>query len=298
MSSIVAARPSVTVGFFPRERFSIAPRTLKRLLEATGVEFQLLIVDCRMPARYRKRIEALVQGRPGVEFIHSDRYLMPNESRELIAGASRSDYTCMLENDALVSDGWLSQLIAACEQTGAGAAAPLVLEGRNGRHHDDDHTGRFVFSHEDGRKRLDFEPLGSGPDDTPQAIEVSECHCLLFRTEVLRDAAIFDGTLTSRDFIDISLALRHAGVSFVFEPRAQVRFLPPPPVRPDDRAFFTMRWDRQRALASHARIRDKWGIDELQSAMDFVAERPHRLSYQRFYQHAIASRLRRLVKHA
>src|SRR5579862_7886633 len=94
----------VTLGFVPRERFSLAKRALSAVLRHTDMPFKLVVVDCHTPRRYWAEIERVLArrcnaGHCDVEVIHSDRYLLPGESRNLVLARATGDYVCFLEND-------------------------------------------------------------------------------------------------------------------------------------------------------------------------------------------------------
>ena len=96
---------------------------------------------------------------------------------------------------------------------------------------------------------------------------------MLFRTDVIRRVRPFDDFITARDFVDISLTLRDAGVRMVFEPKSDVTVNIPPPVQRDEMPFYAHRWNYDRAIASHERIMEKWNLTYLPSSMAFVRER-------------------------
>ena len=127
------AFPTVTIGFVARERFSMAPRALRRIFETTDVPFRLVIVNCAIPPRFWRQIEAEIAGRDNVEVIQRDSYVRPNLARRLVLDASTSEFTCLIENDVLVEDGWLRRLVDDCIEHEAELAAPLVWEGKPGK---------------------------------------------------------------------------------------------------------------------------------------------------------------------
>ena len=125
--------PRVTLGFIPRERFSWAARSLKNVLATpAGLDYHLVIVDCAIPERYRREIEALVAGRDNVEFIRLDHHVMPNESRHLVNEVSQTEYTAMLENDNYVAPNWLGALVEACDEFDATLQLRLAVRDSNG----------------------------------------------------------------------------------------------------------------------------------------------------------------------
>ena len=131
--------PSVTIGFLPRERFNLAPKSLKAIFKNTHIPFNLIVIDCNIPKKYLDQMMAVLKNKPNVKVIHTDNYLTQNQSRNLIVKNSKDDYIALVENDCMVRNNWLSKLISACEEFPAGVAVPLLLEGMTIRlkvHHD------------------------------------------------------------------------------------------------------------------------------------------------------------------
>ena len=102
--------PSVTIGFFARERFSWAPTALRALLDSTtDIDYRLVIVDSLTPAPYLAELETMAAGRENIEFMRAGRHLLPNEARNLVAEACTTEYVALIENDVVVTPGWLTR---------------------------------------------------------------------------------------------------------------------------------------------------------------------------------------------
>jgi hypothetical protein len=197
-----------------------------------------------------------------------------------VARRSDSDYVCFLENDVFVDEGWLEKLVEACEDTGSGAAVPLIYE--RVREAEDVH-----FDDRLGRIQRVTTPAGPGvallPADDLKAvqkhggrrpIELIETHCFLMRRSVFDRLGGFDEQLsTTRTEIDVSLALHHAGVPVVFEPEAGVTFSPPPPIEPEERDFYMFKWSHAQALHDQERIARRWNVVNFPPSLNFAAAR-------------------------
>jgi hypothetical protein len=107
---------TVTIGFFPREQFSLASESLQRIFEYTRLPFNLIVVDCNTPKVYWQQIEQVLKGRSNVKVIHNDHYLQANQLRNLVIQEAKDEFLCFIENDVLVEEGWLSNLIIACKE--------------------------------------------------------------------------------------------------------------------------------------------------------------------------------------
>jgi GT2 family glycosyltransferase len=100
-----------------------------------------------------------------------------------------------------------------------------------------------------------------------------EDHCLLFRREVFDRIGLLDEELTARSQLDLSLRLFDANLRCVLEPRARVTYLVPTAIDAEERAYYLFRWDPKRARKSEQRIRERWNIVDMPTAMRFVKER-------------------------
>src|SRR5262245_12410925 len=220
---------SVTIGVVARERFSTAARALRRLLDTTPRPFRLLIVDAGTPSPYRRAMEQAVAGHPSVEFLRTSEYLNPNSAKNwIVRETAEGEFLVLLENDNLVSPGWLDALIRACDEEGADVARPLLFESRMFRAspHFDTRWERLEMIERGERPAYRFHPRS-----TPLAADVGaprarthvlETHCLLFRRAVFEKIGPFDERISARPELHVALQLYAAGVPIVFEPAATV----------------------------------------------------------------------------
>ncbi len=271
--------PTVTIGFVPRERFSLAAESLQRIFDYTEIPFNLIVVNCNIPKIYWQQMEQVLQGRDKVKVIHREHYLLPNQSKNLVVQEAQDEFLCLIENDNLVQKGWLSQLIAACEEYPADAAVPLMIEGAlgAGKVHFEDLLGQVrAIQTPEGTKleilsRTDRKELDRGCDR--RTVQFMEQHCLLFRRSVFDRIGPYDEELNTRDEIDLSLSLHQAGVRVVFEPKCEIHYIPPYPPQLNEIDYFCMKWNLKRAAKSRDRIQEKWNLVHVPGDMEFVKDR-------------------------
>src|SRR5262245_54424857 len=121
----------VVIGVVARERFSTGGRALRRLLATTPGPFRLIVVDAGTPPRYRHDIERAVAAHSNVELLRPPDYLNPNAAKNwIVRETAGSEFVVLMENDNLVSPGWLDALIRACEEEPADVARPMLYERR------------------------------------------------------------------------------------------------------------------------------------------------------------------------
>ena len=266
--------PSLSIGWFPRERFELAAESLASLL-AHSPPCPLFVVDAATPRRILEGIRPVLVG-AAAEIIPVERPVLPSEAKNLILSRVDTDYVALVENDVLFTPGWLDALLAACEEAPADVAVPVIYDGRERKEHFDKHLGRIVASR-DHRGRREILPMtGARNDgDARRTVHFIEQHCVLYRTATFDRIGRFDEELNTRDEVDVSMALWDAGCTVVLEPAAQVHYIPPPSWRPSDEElpFYRYRWDLQRAARSRERIRQRWNLAETPGDLGFVRYR-------------------------
>ena len=268
--------PNVTIAMVPRERFAVAGEVFQRLFDCTRIPFELVVVNCGIPDPYWQQIEAVIKGRKNVSVIRTDQYLLPNQAKNLVIQESKADYLCLTEMDVLVDEDWLSFLIAACEEHPADVATPLIIDAEGV--HGDPHVSQVRRIRDaDGQPALEIQGRDTPKEHDRHAgrgpVVFLEDHCLLFRRDVFDRIGLLDEELTARSQLDLSLRLFDANLTCVLEPRARVTYLAPSAIDPEERAYYLFRWDPKRARKSEQRIRERWNIVDMPTAMRFVKRR-------------------------
>jgi GT2 family glycosyltransferase len=259
--------PAVTVIVVPRERFSSVPRSLECLYRETNVPFNLVYVDGGSPEKTKRYLEAEARAR-GFQLIRSPRYLTPTEARNLGLEQARSKYVVFIDNDVLVSPGWLGALLRCAEETGAWLVGPLYCLGEPAFETVHMAGGTAHIEIRDGERRLsERHHLPGRPlDDVRQKIqrmrtELVEFHCLLARTEIFRRLGRLDeGFLSDFEHLDLCLAVAEAGGGIYLEPEAVVNWVTPPPLTWSDLSYFMLRWSDAWNRKSLHRFREKWDL--------------------------------------
>jgi hypothetical protein len=257
----------VTVVVVPRESFSATRASLESIVTRTSAPYELVYVDARSPrpvARYLERRTREL----GFTLVRTERYLSPNEARNLGFGHVRTPYTVFVDNNAVVADGWLDALVECAAATGASFVAPTYCIGPldQGKVHMAGGEGRIAVSngsrglvdvHYHGGRRL--AELGGELRRVP--CEIAEFHCVLVRSEVYERVGGCDEQLPAAlEHIDFCLqATAHAGGGW-YEPASVVTYLPPPPFASSDLPYYLLRWSRAWIEASFAHFAAKWDL--------------------------------------
>ena len=261
------SKPRVTIVVVPRERFSASRRSLESIYEHATVNFSLVYVDGASPPPVRRYLERQSVDKH-FKIIRSDSYLSPNRARNLGFASVQTEFTAFIDNDVLVTAGWLESLMRCADDTGAWVVGPLYLMGQLSDEFVHMAGGIVEITEQDGVRML-YEthryphtllrkvpvPLRREP------IDLVEFHCLLIRTSELRRMGPLDEQLLSApEHIDLCLAVREAGGSVFFEPDAVVSYVPPPPLAWSDVPFFMLRWSDAWNSSSLEHFNQKWRV--------------------------------------
>jgi GT2 family glycosyltransferase len=258
----------VTVIVTPRERFNVALESLDSILAHTAEPYELVYVDGRSPRRVRQGVRARA-ARHGFRVVRTDRYLSPNEARNLGLAEARTEYVVFVDNDLLVTDGWLSRMLDCADETGAWAVGPLYFEGDPVDEVIHMAGGVMQLAGEAGRRSFTTEHRFQGTALREVRSEVRrgpcdfvEFHCMLVRTDAVRALGPLDESLRStREHLDLCLAVHDAGGEVWFEPASRVTYSTPPPVALRDVPYFWLRWSEAWTAESLDRFVAKHGLD-------------------------------------
>jgi GT2 family glycosyltransferase len=259
--------PLATIVAVPRERFGLTRRALEAIYANTAGAFELVYVDGGSPARIRRYIAAEARAR-GFTLVRTDRYLTPNEARNLGLRHVRTRYVVFIDNDVVPAPGWLDRLVVCAETTGAWIVGPLYFIGEPEREviHmaagdariEERPTGRrFVERHHfAGQRAAEVRPLLER-----QPCEQVEFHCMLVRAEVFERLGPLDEGLRSvAEHSDLCMLVRRHGGDVYFEPEAAVTYVTTGRFGLADYAYFFRRWSEAWTEASIERFREKWEL--------------------------------------
>jgi GT2 family glycosyltransferase len=265
--SAIRNSPDVTIVVVPRERFSFTAPSLESVYEHTSIPFSLVYVDGGSPAGVKQYLAQQARHKQ-FKLIRTERYLSPNQARNIGFQEVESKYAVLLDNDVLVSPGWLETLIDCAEETGAWVVGPLILNSdalpqtvhaAGGTVKVTEERGQRFFYTNHGCAGRVLADVVSGLHR--QETELAEFHCML----VLREACLRTGPLDEQLFSmheheDFCLAVRKCGGSVYFEPDSVITYISPPPFAWSDLPYFMLRWSEAWNSHSHDHFQNKWGV--------------------------------------
>ena len=258
--------PLVTIVVVPRERFSYTERSLDSIYEHTTFPFKLVYVSAGAPARVKEFLARQSAERKS-QLVSKDYCLAPNEGRNLGLLEVQTKYVVFMDNDALVTPGWLEALVRCAEETEAWVVGPLYLIGEieisniesafihmaGGAAHIEEEHGRRILYDEHLLADLPLADQRSQIKRGPR--DYVEFHCMLVRTDVFQRLGQLDEQLLSvNEHMDFCFEVRKAGGTVYMEPEALTSYVPPPRGCDwRDLPFFMLRWCDawNQASASH-----------------------------------------------
>jgi GT2 family glycosyltransferase len=277
-----------TIVVTQRERFGMTEESLESLYENTP-DACVIYVDGNSPKRVANYLRREAQTR-NFTLLREERFLSPNQARNLGIAAADTEYVVFVDNDVLFTPGWLDRLIACADETGAWVVAPLTCQGLPAHteiHHaggdyapGGDMAGFFAQDPEIGRA---FDEVMHGHAEkvedwqgklSRQETGMCEFHCALARRDVFEKIGPLDeGLMSTKEHIDFSMSVRDAGGTVWFEPASVVTYVFPcraRPMTPEDWPFFALRWSDAYGQRSLEHFIRKWG---LRTRPDYVASK-------------------------
>ncbi len=261
------ATPRVTIAVVPRERFSVAPRSLSSILEHLEPSHEVVYVDGGSPPLVRQFLEQRA-ARHGFRLLSTERYVSPNTARNLAAAEVRTKYVAFVDNDIVISAGWLAPLVECAEETGAwivggvcceheGARARIVAAGGTAEIAVRGQQREFQESEPYRGQRL----ADARGQLRREAVGQVALHATLVRTDVFHRLGPLDEQLLSAaEDTDLCLLARERGGEVYREPASVVTQVPPPPFDPVDVDYFQLRWSDAWNRASLEHFRQKWQL--------------------------------------
>ncbi len=267
MREATVGKQLVTIVVVPRERFSATEQALESLLAHTNPGVEILYFDGGSPPLVCEYLRRQAAER-GFRLIRSECFLTPNQARNLALAQVRSKYAVFIDNDAVVSPGWLPPLVACAEETGAWAVGPIYCQDEplattvhmaGGEARIELRGGRRVLHESHARYGQSLATVR--PHLRRQAVEQIEFHCALVRRDLAERIGPLDERLLSVcEHTDMCLLIRAAGGAVYLEPDSIVTYVGPPPFDSTDLPYYRLRWSHNWNVASINRFREKWDL--------------------------------------
>ncbi|HYZ17035.1 MAG TPA: glycosyltransferase [Candidatus Acidoferrum sp.] len=260
--------PVVTLVVVQRESLLHTKTSLESIYAHTTVPFELVYVDAGSPpwiAAYLRR-EARTRG---FRLLRFEQQLFPSAARNRGFAVAATEYVVFIDNDVVVTPGWLEALLACAREESATIVGGIIALGPPGTTVHAVGGVIRVTETQSGRMLTMKFPLYDAPWGpfvdafVRERVDMVEFHCMLVHAERIRPLFPLDEALeTVLEFEDLCMRAGQAGMSVFFEPRCRVGQLLPLPLPRGlpDVPMFWRRWSRRRNVASIEHFRRKWNI--------------------------------------
>lgn len=264
------SEPSATIVFVYRERLSCTLPCLEHLLRTTAEPYKLICVDGGAPEPIASALRQLAATH-AFTLLRSEKYLSPNESRNLALRHVQTRYVAFVDNDVKVSQNWLEPLVRCAKETGAWLVAPLYTESFRGKQTVHMFGGQVRVRDEQGRAtyfekhNLEHESLNGEHQLVRQETDLIEFHALLMDMDAYRSLGPLDEKFFScSEHADLSMAVKNAGKTIYLEPSSVITYEIPDRLGAMDREYFALRWSeawtQAWTQASLERLAEKYAI--------------------------------------
>lgn len=289
-------KPRATIVVVPRERFSYSRQSLESIYANTKFPFDLVYVDGNSPKNVREYLAVKSQSH-NFKLIRTERYLSPNQARNIGLSKVNTEYTVFVDNDVYVHPGWLKKLVNCAEGTDAAVVSPLVCIGN-------DLTGNIssatclaaggevktylAISKHSCERKLDYQYYFANCSLTKikdklqrRECELAKFHTMLVRTDIFTTIGRLDEKLLSRrEHIDFCLSVVNARKKIYCEPTSIVSYVPAKNLALSDLPYFELRWSDAWELSSLKHFNRKWSLTEKQESAYQLGYRRHQTLLQ------------------
>lgn len=263
--------PEVTIVHVPRERYSGTQSSLDSILKhSRDVPHELLILDADSPPEIRAYLEQVADGEPNRRHIRFDYILTPNELRNEAVRLVETPYIAFVDNDAVVTEGWLTSLLRTARDTDAWIVGPTQLIGSLDKGIIHLAGGDCQVSEKDGKRIYSYlhqRFCGKSLHEVRDRLSTDPCtaiefHCMLVRREVFDRVGLLDENLMSfAECDDFCMKVVNAGGKIYHEQKSIVTYIPPGGKIPiADLKYFLLRWSDQWNNKSLESFVENWNL--------------------------------------
>ncbi|MEE8167455.1 MAG: glycosyltransferase family 2 protein [Candidatus Hydrothermarchaeales archaeon] len=208
-------------------RYETTKRCIESIFERTMAPFELIVVAVDCEKKMREFFEDLQRKKKNLKVIHIKSGLGTTGSRNVGIRACSGDYIVFMDNDALVSEGWLGKLERVAESSpDIGLVGPKILR-KSGEIY---YCSKYMNAKVEGGKVVEMglskTEVYSGDDpevNRQEEVVWYPTTTLLVKREVIEKVGGFDEAffLVDEDK-DLCLSAREAGYKTIYAPYAEV----------------------------------------------------------------------------
>jgi GT2 family glycosyltransferase len=283
---MLTSQPQVTIIVVPRERFSYTRESLTSIYTHTDYPFELIYIDADSPPHIKDYLANEAKNKK-FKLIRKDYYLSPNSARNLGLRQTTGKYIVFIDNDVIVSPGWLQSLIQCAEETGATVVSPLICQGtplHTEIHCAGGETGILEETKNGSTRRRIIEKIYMQGKTLAhhhierQQTKLAEFHCVLVRRNIFTSIGYLDeNLLNTKEHVDLCMLVENANGSIYLEPKSIVTYVPTTSLQLTDIPFYMLRWSDAWEKASLEHLSQKWNLTK----DEYFKNRYKRLGWRR-----------------
>ena len=245
----------VTIVMTVRENYSLTIQSIDSIIKFTTAPYRFIFVNYKVPESILQEI----QQRGCVEVFKSDS-LYPSVSMKSVVSEIATPYTVFLDNNITVSPLWLENLIVCMELNNAGVVGPAYLWKKNKIHMFGGDI-KVRNKHFTEKHYLIDQPAHILKNLKTRKCDYAEYHCLMVRTDLLKQGALDDTLCIIHQHIDLSLMAKRMGYETFVTPHSVVTYMNEVKIQDYEMDFFRERWNPQVAEKDIEHFCKKWGVN-------------------------------------
>ena len=257
--------PKVTIIVVPHQCFDYTQESLESIYKYTNIPFKLIYIDGYTPKHHQQYLEKQSQIK-GFRLIRTDKYVSPNQARNIGLKHVDTEYVVFLNNDVVVTTGWLNYLIECIQETNASVVTPICLQGEKQLIHSA--GGSLEFKYKNGNLDLFDERLFINdcfdkvkPLLKRKSTQIINFNCFLARTSIFSKIGYLDENLMNcAQDIDFCLSVFAVGGTIYIEPQSIVNYLPVTELKLSDTPYYMLVWNYVWKRRSVNYFQEKWGL--------------------------------------
>jgi len=286
MNQLATSQPRVTILMIARERHALTEAAIECVVANTPKPYRLIYTDGQTPEWLWQRLEQR-SAEWGLELVRHDEPLWPHQLRNHVLGSITTEYLVFMDNDVMVSPGWLEPLVTCADETNAGIVGPLYMWGDGNKLSVIHMAGGYIkeTSTPEGTieiqehlfENADFSVVGA--QLTRHECYFVEFHSMLIRTEALKKIGGLDERLlTAHKHIDIARAIKQLGFPVYIEPKSRVDFLHYAPYRLEDLTVYRWRYSTVAVDKTIQAYCEKWQVLDHPRTFDLLRKHLKKLA--------------------
>ena len=270
--------PKVTIIVAPHQCFDHTQKSLESIYKYTNIPFKLIYIDGYTPKHHQQYLEKQSQLK-GFRLIRTDKYVSPNQARNIGLKHVDTKYVVFLNNDVVVTTGWLNSLIECIQETNASVVTPICLQGEKQLIYSA--GGSLEFQYKNGNLDLFDKRLFTNnyfdevrPLLKRKPTQIINFNCFLARTSIFSKIGNLDENLMNcAQDIDFCLSVFAVGGTIYIEPQSIVNCLPITDLKLSDTPYYMLVWNYvwKRKTINH--FQAKWGLSRDETFISNMLER-------------------------